>query len=56
MKEIVTVKEQNQLTSWNALARSIKASEFVTFFDSELLERFERELKVNWKLVHSGTV
>ena len=56
MREIVAVKEENLLTSWNVLARSIKTTDFASFFDPELLQKFEKELKVNWKLVKSGTV
>ena len=55
-KEIVEVQDENMLTSWNVLSRSIKTNEFAAFFDPELVQKFEKELKIDWKLVKTGIV
>ena len=50
------VREENILTSWNVIFKSVKSSNFSSFFETDLLLRFDEELKVDWKLVNSGNV
>ena len=50
------VREENILTSWDVISKSVRTSNFSSFFDTDLLLRFDEELKVDWKLVNSGNV
>ena len=48
--------EGKDLTTWGHVAKSITAKNLGSYFDSDIQAMFDRELKVDWRLVKSGTV
>ena len=55
VKQVIQVRKDSRPTSWGVLSKSM-ANEQATSIDPELLNKFDRELKVDWRLVKSGTV
>ena len=56
VNHVIQGKKENMLPSWKAVSNSIFTKDFYSFFDIELRNKIEKELKVDWNLVMSGTV
>ena len=62
VEEILTETEASELAdprsmdTWGDFSRSIKKSAFGAFFDDELQNLFDTNLKINWNLVKSSCV
>ena len=52
----VTKEEETETITWGKLAQSIGTNNFNAFFDTDITTLFDSELKVDWRLIKSGTV
>ena len=56
LSQVIQGRKESMLSSWNALSTSIFTKDFSSYFDPDLLNMVDKELKVNWKLLNSGPV
>ena len=62
VEEILAESEASELAdprsmdTWGDFTRSIKQSAFGAFFDDDLQNLFDTNLKINWNLIHSSCV
>lgn len=52
----VPFEEQTATSTWGEISKRIEKNDFNSFFDLDLLNKFDKVMKVDWRMVRSGSV